>query len=74
MPRGQLVKRVVMRLTIRRECMGVYAETLHMRTASVTKSGRTAAAYSLGCALCQCGVPCEGRIPSVLAKEQVADA
>ena len=63
-----------MRLTVRRECMDTYVETLHMLKAPVTKSGSTSAGYSLGCALCQCGVPCEGSIPSTPSKEPAVDA
>ena len=29
----------------------------------ITKSGKREYSYSLGCALCQCGVPCEGVDP-----------
>ena len=63
-----------MRQTVRRECMDAYTGALHMLTAPIARSGGKSEGYSLGCALCQCGVPCEGRIPSIPVEEQAADA
>lgn len=52
-----------MRNTVREEYLELYARNLAMLAARVVKSGKTSEGYSLGCALCQCGVPCEGRAP-----------
>jgi len=63
-----------MRLTVQRECMAEYTGTLRMLAAPVTKGGVTSAGYSLGCALCQCGVPCENCIPPASCGEQTTHA
>ncbi len=51
-----------MRQTVRGRFLEAYTRTLHMLPAPV---GGRASGYSLGCALCQCGVPCEGGFPRV---------
>ena len=48
-----------MREAIRTRCMDTYAAQMHMLRAPVVKSGRRDPGYSLGCALCMNGVPCE---------------
>ncbi len=48
-----------MRKAVRQECLDEYARTLRLLPAPVVKSGRRQEGYSLGCALCQAGVPCE---------------
>lgn len=48
-----------MRGRIRGKCLATYAGEMHMLSATVATSGRRKSGYSLGCALCQCGVPCE---------------
>ncbi len=58
----------VMRGAVRRRFLDDYAREMAMLEAPVSKSGRTEAGYSLGCALCMCGVPCEERDP--FAKER----
>lgn len=52
-----------MRQAVRARCMNEYIRTLHMLPALIVKSGKRTSGYSLGCALCQCGVPCEACIP-----------
>jgi len=63
-----------MRQAVRRECMDAYTGALHMLTAPIARSGGKSEGHSLGCALCQCGVPCEGCIPAIPVEEQAADA
>lgn len=53
----------LMRERIREERLETYAAEMHMIPATVATSGRRKSGYSLGCALCQCGVPCEGAAP-----------
>jgi epoxyqueuosine reductase QueG len=48
-----------MRKAVRQECLDEYARALRLLTAPVVKSGQWQEGYSLGCALCQAGVPCE---------------
>jgi epoxyqueuosine reductase QueG len=55
-----------MRRAIRERFMEKYSQEMKMLAAPVTKSGRKSLSYSLGCALCQCGVPCEGQRPDPL--------
>jgi epoxyqueuosine reductase len=52
-----------MRKRIRKRHMETYAGQMHMLRAPITTSGKTTTGYSLGCALCQCGVPCEAGPP-----------
>ncbi len=52
-----------MRQAVRERFMEAYTRTLHMLPAPVVKSGKREDGYSLGCALCRCGVPCEGGLP-----------
>lgn len=51
------------RNAVRERFLPVYQETLALLTASVVKGGKRSQGHSLGCALCQCGVPCEAGIP-----------
>jgi epoxyqueuosine reductase len=53
-----------MRQHIREMCMEDYQQTLHLIPATLATSGRHRPGFSLGCALCQCGVPCEGTAPA----------
>ena len=53
----------LMRRAIRERYMDDYRSALHMLAAPIVKSGTRTSGYSLGCALCQCGVPCEGTYP-----------
>lgn len=52
-----------MRVAVRRRSLDAYVRDLPMIPIPVTKSGRTKMHYSLGCALCQAGVPCEAADP-----------
>ena len=62
-----------MRQFIRKKFLDVYPRELQMIELDVVKSGRRKSSYSLGCALCQCGVPCERSMP-VLGSAGDADA
>lgn len=52
-----------MRKAIRERSLKQYLQKFHMLTSPIVKSGERKWGYSLGCALCQCGVPCEGADP-----------
>jgi epoxyqueuosine reductase len=52
-----------MREAVRGRFMDAYAAEMHMLKAPVVKSGSRDAGYSLGCALCINGVPCEACDP-----------
>jgi len=52
-----------MRQAVRRRSLETYVRALPLLPIPVTKSGRTRPGHSLGCALCQCGVPCERSDP-----------
>lgn len=52
-----------MRQAVRKRYLDSYSQELHMLPAPVVKNGKREEGYSLGCALCQCGVPCEGQDP-----------
>jgi len=52
-----------MRQAVRRGHMDDYVHSLGMIPVDIVKSGVHKQGYSLGCALCQCGVPCEGKDP-----------
>jgi epoxyqueuosine reductase len=52
-----------MRQAIRDRFMDTYTRAMKLLAAPVTKSGKRSASYALGCALCQCGVPCEAQRP-----------
>ncbi len=52
-----------MRQAVRRRSLDNYVHDLPMIPIPVTKSGHTKMHFSLGCALCQCGVPCEAQDP-----------
>jgi epoxyqueuosine reductase QueG len=51
------------RKAIRREYLEHYQQELNMIASPIPISGKRKRRYSLGCALCQCGVPCEGTDP-----------
>ena len=51
------------RKVIRDEYLEHYQQELHMLPSPISISGQRRNRYSLGCALCQCGVPCEGVDP-----------
>jgi len=48
-----------MRKAVRRRHLFQYPQEMHMLPSPVVKNGTRDNGYSLGCALCQCGVPCE---------------
>jgi len=52
-----------MRKAVRRRHLSQYPQEMQMLTSPVVKNGTRKDGYSLGCALCQCGVPCEGEDP-----------
>ncbi len=52
-----------MRGAIRERHLDAYVRELDMLPVPIVKGGVSSAGYSLGCALCQCGVPCEARFP-----------
>ncbi len=52
-----------MRKHIREEKLKTYEDEMHLISSTVAISGRRNPGFSLGCALCQCGVPCEGTAP-----------
>ena len=51
------------RKAIREKSLDAYLRTYHLTASPVVKSGRRDPGYSLGCAVCQAGVPCEDRDP-----------
>lgn len=60
-----------MRQAVRERRMESCVRTFEMLPAPIVKSGRTTQGYSLGCALCQCGVPCEASFPEdAFAREE----
>jgi epoxyqueuosine reductase QueG len=62
------------RKAIREEYLEYYRRELNMLPSPIPISGRRQNRYSLGCALCQCGVPCEGVDPFRNQKRAQADA
>ena len=63
-----------MRQAVRRHHMDSYMHSLSMIPVEIVKSGERKQGYSLGCALCQCGVPCEGTNPFQKTVEGAGDA
>jgi epoxyqueuosine reductase QueG len=63
-----------MRQAVRDRFLSDYARECHMLTSPVVKGGKRRDGYSLGCALCQCGVPCEGCFPEMLTRVKRGDA
>jgi len=51
------------RQAVRKRFLEQYASEEHMVPVEIVKSGKRKYSLSLGCALCQCGVPCEGVDP-----------
>ncbi len=51
------------RKAIREKSLNAYLRTYRLTASPVVKSGRRDPGYSLGCAVCQAGVPCEDRDP-----------
>jgi hypothetical protein len=51
------------RKAIRAKSLDAYLRTYHLTASPVVKSGHRDPGYSLGCAVCQAGVPCEDRDP-----------
>jgi len=47
------------RMAVREKSLDSYLRTYHLTASPVVKSGRRDPGYSLGCAVCQAGVPCE---------------
>ena len=52
-----------MRNQIRTECLAAYETELALLSSPIVKSGKRENGYSLGCALCMHGVPCEDKNP-----------
>jgi len=48
------------RQTIRERSIDLYTRKFHMLPAPIVKGGKKSTGFSLGCALCVSGVPCEG--------------
>lgn len=63
-----------MRQTVRNRYLDAYSHSMCMLRAPIVKSGQRTSGYSLGCALCQCGVPCEGCFPWTPVSEGIKDA
>lgn len=53
----------VRRKAVRERSLDAYLRTYRLAASPVVKSGRRDPGYSLGCAVCQAGVPCEDRYP-----------
>ena len=53
----------IRRKAVREKFLDDYIRTYHLSASPVVKSGRRDPGYSLGCAVCQAGVPCEDRDP-----------
>jgi len=53
------------REAIRARFLEEYAKKYRMLPSPIAKSGKKHLGFSLGCALCQCGVPCEGTDPNL---------
>jgi epoxyqueuosine reductase len=51
------------RVAIRERSLDAYLRDYHLAASPIVKSGRRDPGYSLGCAVCQAGVPCEDRDP-----------
>jgi epoxyqueuosine reductase len=51
------------RKAIRERSLDAYLRAYHLTPSPIVKSGRRDPGYSLGCAVCQAGVPCEDRDP-----------
>lgn len=52
-----------MRQAVRSRHLESYAREMELHQAPIVKNGSRISGYSLGCALCQCGVPCEAEDP-----------
>jgi len=62
-----------MRQAVRSRHLESYVRDMEMHQAPIVKNGSRVSGYSLGCALCQCGVPCEAKdpfLPSMQEKNQ----
>ncbi|HEY5999996.1 MAG TPA: epoxyqueuosine reductase [bacterium] len=55
------------RNVVRERFLPGYRQTLELLEADVVKGGKRTSGHSLGCALCQCGVPCEAGTPQTAA-------
>ncbi|MCK4816987.1 epoxyqueuosine reductase [bacterium] len=55
--------------SIEERFMKEYESTMKMFPHPIVKSGKRRNGYSLGCALCQCSVPCESEYPELLFKK-----
>ena len=58
-----------MRHHVKEQCAEAYAAALQMMPAPIVTEGRSRQGLSLGCALCQCGVPCESATPCDCVRE-----
>jgi len=63
-----------MRGKVRQRLLERYTRDFHLVPAPIVKAGERTQGYSLGCALCQCGVPCESCYPDVALSRKVRDA
>lgn len=52
-----------MRKAVRARFLESYTASMNLLTAPIAKNGHRSEGYSIGCALCQCGVRCEARDP-----------
>jgi len=57
------------RQAIRESHLEEYAQKYRLIPSPIAAGGRKYLGYSLGCALCQCGMPCEGTDPYLLKEE-----
>ncbi len=57
------------RKVIRERCLEEYAQKYSLIPSPIAAGGKKYPGFSLGCALCQCGVPCEGTDPYFQKKE-----
>lgn len=62
------------RNAVRELFLEAYRERLELLPATIVKSGRRDPGYSLGCALCECGVPCEAASPGPRTAEAARHA
>ncbi len=60
----------IQRKEIRHKFMDRYRSVLHLLPTPIPVNGQTQNRFSLGCALCQCGVPCEGENPSKVLQKR----
>jgi len=62
-----------MRQAVRSRHLVSYAREMELHQAPIVKNGNRISGYSLGCALCQCGVSCEAEDPFSQGKYKIHD-